>query len=305
MLNLVMVNKFLKDYLIVFIVLLLSGCTTQNQKPLGVNIVVSNWVGYAPLLYSYEKGDLAKLNIDITVTSSLQTSVLMYEKNRFDGICTTQAELKYLNDKNKESLTPIVVFNRSYGGDVILSNISPQELYGKKHEKINVFLEKNSVNEVVFNAFLKTKPLDTQYLIHYVDQYNITNINCSDTLYPKMLVTYEPYASKLKEKGFYLIESTKNDHILIFDFLSIKENSLNQSQIKQLQKILNGSIEKLQTNPKEVYDTVKFYFDEVSYEDFKSSIDEIQLFSKETKTKFLSLIDKEKVYDEVNYLKEQ
>ena len=291
-----------------FSLFLLTGCSGEKKEIKKNKIVTSNWIGYAPILYAYEIGDLEKLNIELIVSSSLQSSVLMYKKNKLDGICSTKIEIDYINQSENKSLhiTPISIFNRSYGGDVILSNIKKEQLYSNNYKNIDVFLEKDSINEVIFKAFKKMVNLDTNYTINYLDQYNLSKLNyTNNTNKVKLLVTYEPYATKLKQKGFHLIESTKNDKILVFDFLSVNNNSFTKTQIKKLQNIINKSINTLQNNPKKVFESIKFYYDDITYEEFNTLLTEIKLFSKERKDIFLSLIKKEKICNKQNYLKEQ
>lgn len=286
---------------------LFLGCTKPKENDKTIKIVLSNWVGYAPLIYAYENGDLKNLNIEIIVTTSLQSSVLMYQKNSLDGICSTKKEIEYINENidKKYNLIPISIFDRSYGGDVILSDTPKEELFKNKYPKINVFLEKNSINEVVFDKFKDMTKWDTKYFIHNINQYNLIELNCNNNIIPKLLISYEPYASKLKQKGFHLIESTKNDKLLVFDFLSIKNNTFKKDQIKELQSIINDSILLLQTDPKTIYKEVKFYYDDISFEEFKNALQTIQLFSKKNKNKFLSLIQQQNLCNNTKYLKEQ
>lgn len=300
-----MIKKFL--LLVVFLsIFSITGCSSDKNKRDGkIKIVASNWIGFTPLLYAYEKGKLEALNVEVIVTNSLQSSLIMYEKNNYDGICSTQKELTYLNQNNKDHL-PVIVFDRSYGGDVILSNIPKEELYKNKCKKVDVFLEKNSVNEILFEVFKKLKNWSADFSIIDINQYNISRFEFeSNTKVPKLIITYEPHASKLKQKGFYLIESTKNDKFLVFDFLSVKKGSLKKDEIYELQKIVNDSILKLKQDPKSFYETVKIYFGDTSYDEFISSLDQIQFFDRDRKGYMIDLIQKEKVLKKIEYIKEQ
>lgn len=303
-------NKNIFRFIIVAIFIIsIVGCTSQQKQPEKIKITTSTWVGYAPLLYAYENGELDKLNIELVVTNSLQSSVLMYEKNNYDGICSTQKELQHLNQKQKDDLQkliPIAIFNRSYGGDVILSNISKEELYDKDYKVIDIFMETNSVNEILFEGFKNLKNWKSKFNIHNINQYNIANLKCDlkkDN--PTIIITYEPYATKLKQKGYKLIESTKNDKLLIFDFLNIKNGILNKKEIEQLQIIINRSIEKLIQDPKHFYHDIQSYYQDISYEEFNSSLEEIQLFSKKRKEKMIRLIKTQKVSADTIYIKGQ
>lgn len=287
------------------------ACDSKNKEEKTVQkikVVTSNWIGYAPLLYAYEKGELEQLNIELVVTNSLQSSILMYEKNSFDGICSTQKEIEYINNKYQKNkqINPIAIFNRSYGGDVILASTSKDILYSKKYEQIDIYLEKDGVNEILFEGFKKLKNWKVDFNVYNMNQYNIAKLELdSSKKIPKVLITYEPYATKLKQKGFHLIESTKNNKLLVFDFLSIKEGTLEKKEINRLQKIVNNSIEKLQSNPKEFYHEIKIYFEDVSYTEFQQSLNEIQLFTNKRKNNMVRLIKKEEVFSNIQYLEEQ
>jgi len=287
------------------------ACDSKNKEEKTVQkikVVTSNWIGYAPLLYAYEKGELEQLNIELVVTNSLQSSILMYEKNSYDGICSTQKEIEYINNKYQKNIqiNPIAIFNRSYGGDVILASTSKDILYSKKYEQIDIYLEKDGVNEILFEGFKKLKNWKVDFNVYNMNQYNIAKLELdSSKKIPKVLITYEPYATKLKQKGFHLIESTKNNKLLVFDFLSIKEGTLEKKEINRLQKIVNNSIEKLQSNPKEFYHEIKIYFEDVSYTEFHQSLNEIQLFTNKRKNNMVRLIKKEEVFSNIQYLEEQ
>lgn len=299
--------KKILTLLIAFAILLFIACSSKDIENKKTKIVVSNWIGYSPLIYAYENGDLEKLNIELIVTTSLQSSLLMYEKNSYDGICSTKKELEYINKKEQKSLIPIpvFVFNRSFGGDMILSDIPKDALLSGKFKQIDVFLEKNSINELLFEKFKETNKIDTKYLINYTGQKDIGDFKLDSKNIPKLIVTYEPYGTKLRQNGFYLIKSTKSDELLVFDFLSMKNTSLSSSEIKQLQQILNNSIEKLKDEPRMFYNTIQAYFEDVSYENFILSLNGIEMFSKERKSKFLSLLKNEEFCKQTKYINEQ
>lgn len=77
--------KLLNMLFLTVIIVFNFGCS-NNKEVKSKRILVSNWVGYTPLLYAYEKGSLDKFNIDIITTTSLQASLRILEKNRLDGL---------------------------------------------------------------------------------------------------------------------------------------------------------------------------------------------------------------------------
>lgn len=303
-----MSNRYIKVLILIFISFLFTSCSTTKDETKKIKIVTSNWIGYAPLLYAYEKGKLDSLNIELIVTNSLQFSAQMFMKNDYDGLCSTQVEYQQVNKKYKKSqhIYPIAIFNRSYGGDVILSSISKDEYYSNSYKNIDVYMEEGGVNEILFKSLKNLKEENTNFNRININQYNLSNLKLNKTNENiKMIITYEPHASKLKNSGFKVIESTKSDKLLVFDFLSLKEGLLSKKEINILQNIINESIYKLQNNPKEIFDTVGFYFDGLTYDDFSSSIGQIQLFNKDRKINFIKLIEDKKIIEHTKYLKEQ
>eukprot|EP01156_Anaeramoeba_ignava_P007714 Anaeramoba_ignava/a353395_7.p1 GENE.a353395_7~~a353395_7.p1 ORF type:complete len:243 (+),score=27.16 a353395_7:238-966(+) len=162
----------------------LAGCTSQVKEEKKIQFVVSNWIGYSPLLYAYEKGMLDDMNIELIITNSLQSSLLMFKKNSYEGIASTQRELCIINNKSvdKDVFMPLYIFDRSYGGDAILSNIPKNKLFDEKFEYINIFLEKESINELLFEGLKKLKEWDdTQFKLHNINQYNLAQLEIKET----------------------------------------------------------------------------------------------------------------------------
>ncbi|MBN2782028.1 MAG: hypothetical protein JXQ66_02180 [Campylobacterales bacterium] len=282
-----------------FFVLFFSGCESKVEIKKKCRIVCSNWIGYSPLLYAYEKGDLDSLNVEIIVTNSLQSSLLMFEKNNYDGLCSTQVEVDIINenrDRNRQ-ISPIFIFDRSYGGDVILSNITKDKLLEDRYKNINVYMEQESVNFILFSALSSLKNWNAYFNVLNMNQYNIAklkhDINKTDT--PSIIITYEPYATKLKEQGLYEIESTKNDNFLVFDFLSFVDGKLTDDEMRKIQKIIFEATRKLNEDPKEIYNTVKDYFEEISYDEFKKSLDGVLFMDDDKKDSFIKLIQDNKI----------
>ncbi len=288
----------------------LAGCTSQVKEEKKIQFVVSNWVGYSPLLYAYEKGMLDDMDIELIITNSLQSSLLMFKKNSYDGIASTQRELCIINNKalDKEVFIPLYIFDRSYGGDAILSNIPKNRLFGENFEYINIFLEKDSVNEVLFEGLKRLKDWEnTQFKLHNINQYNLARLDFTlDPAAPNLIITYEPYLTLLKQKGFHLVESTKNDKLLVFDFLSIREGLWDKEEIKKLQVILQRAERELQKDTEAFYNTVKLYFEEMDYGEFKESLDGIKFNSdKDTNKQMVEFMEKENLSELMGYLKNE
>jgi NitT/TauT family transport system substrate-binding protein len=272
-----MIN-FKNSIVLFFIVILLNGCSSLEPKEKPLKIAVSNWVGYLPLLYAYEKGKLRDLNIEIVPTSSLTASLDLMGRGVVDGFCATQREYKLLKQNNVD-IAPILLLDKSYGGDVILSNMTKKNLYSLKNGDIPAYMEVDSANYTLFEYFKKSRNWGN---IHFTPKNNTQNFIATMAItQPSIVVTYEPYSTLLLKKGFHLIESTKNENLLIADLLFMKRDRLQNhtQQYKKLKSAINEAVHLLQTNPKEFYAVVKIYRNGESSEEFSHEIKDIQFIN--------------------------
>lgn len=267
--------KFITYYLTLLLtIFFISGCTeTQSQKePLKISI--SSWVGYTPLIHSYKMGYLKDTNIEIVPTSSLETSIEFIKRDVVDGFCSTQRGFCIIN--KLIDVTPIFLFNKSYGGDVILSNLPKEKLLSLKNTTVDVYMETESINFTMFEQFKNHYKLDS---LHF----NIINktqntIDTKDITRDSIIVSYTPFSDKFKKDGFYEIDNSKNNIYHIIDGLFVKTETLknNKQNFKILADALNKSIIELKTNPKEFYEVVKQYLENQTYEEFVDSLNNIK-----------------------------
>jgi len=252
----------------------MSGCNQKlsDEKPLKIS--VSSWIGYTPLIYSYKMGYLKDTNIEIVPTSSLDTSLEFIKRDIVDGFCSTQRGFGVVNKLT--SVTPIFFFNKSFGGDSILSNLSKEKLLSLKDTTVDVYMEVESINYTMFKQFQNHYKFDNV-------KFNIININQSlintkNIENPSIIVTYQPFSNKFKKDGFYEIDNSKNSIYYIIDGLFVKTSTLksNMETYKILSKSVNNSIDEMKKNPKEFYEIVKNYLDGQTYEEFLQSLSEIQ-----------------------------
>lgn len=295
-------------YCIVLILLFVSfsGCNSK-QGTTDKKIVVTNWIGYTPLLYAYENGDLDKFDIEIIVTSSLQTSYNILKSNHYDGMALTQKEHQLISDTNlkKQHYVPIALFDRSYGGDAIVSNLTPQQLKSSSKD-ILVLLEKDSINTLVFDYFKQLPPYKNKnFKILNINQENILDSSyCAENSKPILIVTYEPYLSKCINQNFHIIESTKNDKIAIFDYLVVKENTFTKEEIKEIQMILAKAVAKLHQNPKEYFDLIKVYLQDTNYNEFQNLLKTIVFIDDTNNKEMLQLIKNQNIFTQTQYLEQ-
>jgi len=293
-----MIN-FKNTIMLFFIVILLSGCSNLEPKEKPLKIAVSNWVGYLPLLYAYEKGKLRNLNIEIVPTSSLTASLDLMGRGVVDGFCATQREYKLLKQDNVD-IAPILLLDKSYGGDVVLSNMTKEHLYALKKGNIPCLMEVDSANYTLFEYFKKSRNWGN---VHFTPKNNTQNFIATMAItQPSIVVTYEPYSTLLLKKGFHLIESTKNENLLIADLLFMKRDHFQQhpQQHKKLKVAIDEAIQILHTHPKEFYDVIKIYMDRESFDEFSNSIKNVK-FTNGNKRKIIEQLKAERI-ETVNIL---
>jgi len=204
---------------------LLTSCSSEKQEKLEIS--TTTWIGYSPLFYAKEKGWLKPLNIKLMHVSSLSENMYLYQAGNADAYVGTQYEYNMLI-KKEPSLIPVMLFDRSNGGDVVMSNLSIEELQ-KSTEPINAYLEMDSVNSTLLEDFIQNYNLHEKQ-INYInrDQTSISTLS-SSTVKNAIIVTYIPYDIELNKHGFKSIASTKDNlNLLVIDAMfKLKKHSQN------------------------------------------------------------------------------
>ena len=134
----------------------LSGCAEKPDKTL--NIIANSWIGYSPLFYAKEKGWLDEHDIRLSSVVSLGESLHIYQSAKLDAFAGTQYEYQTMYRKDP-SVIPILLLDRSNGGDMIMGNRSLDAIKSE-NGPINVYLEINSINYPVFNDFIHQHKLE-------------------------------------------------------------------------------------------------------------------------------------------------
>jgi len=247
-------------------VFLFIGC---ESKPEEVKIAVNEWIGYAPLFYANEKGWLKDDNIRLIRTVSLGESVRLYESGFVNSLAATQYEYSKL----KNSVYPVILLDRSYGGDMILSNKSLYDI--KKAKEVLVYLEIDSVNYLLLKTFAKKYHISfSKFKIINDDQQQITKEKF-DLKKPILIVTYAPYDVFFYKRGFHIISSTKDDYLLVIDAV-FASKTLKKRRFKKFKFYVDKAIEAIKKNPKKVYETIKNYYPSYTFKEFLSGLNNIE-----------------------------
>ena len=257
----------------VFLLLFLQSCSSEYDKHLKIS--ATTWIGYTPLFYAEAKGWLKPLNIKLLNVTSLAENMYLYQAGKSDAYTGTQYEYGILKD-DMPSLRPIMMFDQSNGGDLIMSNFSLKELQ-ESNQTIDIYLEMDSINSVVLHDFLNSYKLSKKEIQYFnKDQTQIRNLKKRSN--PTIVVTYVPYNVILSEHGFKEIASTKeNLQLIVVDAMFATSEIYEQhtKQFQALKKSVNRAVDALYENPKEFYLTIKPYILDMSYEEFEASLDRI------------------------------
>lgn len=258
---------------------LLTSCFSKENKKLEIS--ATTWIGYSPLFYAKEKGWLKSLNIKLLHVSSLSENMYLFQAGNSDAYVGTQYEYSVLLKKNP-SLMPVMLFDRSNGGDVVMSNESIAEL--QNSDGIDAYLEMDSINNTLLQDFIKSYGLQDK-TINYInrDQAYISTLNAKDIKKSTLIVTYIPYDSELQKQGFKNIASTKDNlNLLVIDALFTTQKIFNthHDQLVMLKKLVDDAILAIENNPREFYETVKPYLLELSYDEFIHSLGDIVWINK-------------------------
>lgn len=266
--------------LLLSILLLFSSCSSQKYDKLEVS--ATTWIGYTPLFYAKEKGWLKPLNIKLLHVVSLSENMYLYDAGNSDAYVGTQYEYNLLVKKDP-TLMPIMLFDRSNGGDVVMSNSSIKELQNT-NETIDAYLEMDSINNTLLKDFIRKYGLKDKK-INYInrDQASISALESKDISKRTIIVTYIPYDIELEKRGFKTVASTKESlNLLVVDalFTSEKKFEKHEEQFKKLKVLVDRAVDALRKDPHEFYETVSPYMLEVSYDEFIHSLGDIVWINK-------------------------
>lgn len=257
------------------LVLLLSGCSNQTDYE-RLKISITTWIGYVPLFYAYEKQWMDAYNIKLTQVVSLSENMYLYEAGNVDAYVGTQYEYQLLVNKVPD-LKPVMFFDRSNGGDMILANRTIEAL--KQATEIEVYLELDSINTVLLKDFIEKHQITAHIQYNNRDQAEISVLKVQEDDPPTLVVSYDPYQYQLQQNGFVEIASTASiDDLLVVDALFTSQTTLakHQAQFMALKKMVNKAMVELKADPKAFYETIKPHLRDLRYQEFLQSLTKIE-----------------------------
>ena len=263
----------MKAALLALMLLFFYGCGDVSQKY--TTIAANTWIGYLPLAYAKEMGWLKKDHFILKWTHSLSESKTLCRLGLCEGFCSTQYEV--LDDPQiKTKTVPYFFIDQSLGADQILSNVPLQQLKNTPH--VEAYLELSSVNNALLDAFIKAYDLKTSLHLNDTTQDNLLQMSFKK---PTLIITYEPYATLLRQKGFFLVASSKTlqPFIRIYD-LFFGQKSLSPHRVELLYESFLKGLQQLQERPRYFYEMVKSYIPGTSYEEFQKELKGIRWIKK-------------------------
>ncbi len=271
-------GDILAKTLLILLFLLFTACSSKPQKQ--IIISTNQWIGYTPLFYAYETGELDALNIKIVTSVSLAEAGDLYSIGKADMVTTTQHEFNVLK-KTTHDIKAVILIDRSNGGDMILSNRTLRAL--KKSKKIDAYLEVDSINQEILLDFLKKNAISKDK-INFInkDQRQIQDVK-NDPDKAILIATYTPYEIPLKQKNFKEIASTKDiNSIIVIDALCARDTLVEheRQRLIQLKKVIDKAIEIIEKNPEASYKIISKYFSHVSYKEYRHSLSLIKWINK-------------------------
>jgi NitT/TauT family transport system substrate-binding protein len=259
-------------FVLVCLIMLVNSCSPPAPERLRISM--NSWLGYTPLLYASTQGWLAPLNVQLVQVVSLSESMYLFEAGNVDAFVGTQYEFAALASYDS-TLLPVMLLNRSFGGDMIMSNSALDEILGA--DRITAYLEMDSVNSIVLEDFLRRHQLPGDRLVyHNADQAVISTLQAATLDVPALVVTYNPYNFPLLRQGFRQLASTQDGlDLLVIDALYTHEATLNRhrAQFVALKALIDDSIDVLMRDPQSYFAAISLYMPEVSYDEFYASLD--------------------------------
>ena len=276
------------------ITLVLSVFISCSEQPSELRISINPWIGYTPFYYAQEKDWLDEVHIKLIHSTSLSETIEYYNSHLIDGFVSTQYEAQVIGP---EKLIHLMALNRSNGGDVILSHHPMEAILNS--DKITVYLEIDSVNKLVLEDFMNQFNITAEkFFLINKEQVLMKDIPVSDEEM-FIIVTYEPYATTLRNNGYKEVISSANSSLLILDSLYVEKTHFetHQEQLTQLNKVLIDSYAALKRDPEEYYNTVKHYLAEVTYEEFTQALTGIEWLVDADKDKIKRMIGNRNILD--------
>ncbi len=289
-------SKATKIWLLTLTILFAVFGSYFYQRPAEQQIRISSnpWVGFTPFIYAQEKGWLNVTPFRFSWLVDLTENARLYEGGFTKGFTATQYELLHFEDYRH--IKPIFLIDRSAGADGILSNHSLDELR-KIRGEILVYLELGSLNQDLFNAFVKENGLEgISFTFRNVSQKTMAQLDAKGP--PSIVISYAPYMSHLLNHGFVKVASTQTlKSVFVIDALFVNEDVIKgrEEDLQRLRNIFDLAHNRLTTDPHEFYNVIRSYLEGQSFEEFMASVSQIEWLNRADPTPYIQQLQKQNI----------
>jgi len=280
----------LKNRFILFCltILLFIGCSFTPTQPLRIS--TNLWIGYSPLFYIQQKGWLKEHNIEIVNVVSLSESMQIYASGFAEAFTGTQYEFERVKEKVPD-LEPSILLDRSLGGDVIMGNCDIPTL--QKAEKIDVYLEVDSISKVLLDSFVELYGINA-LVLHLINKDTDDSSMLAMKDEPTLIITYTPYDILLKKNGYHVLDTTKNLSLFVMDALytDSKTRKKYAEELVLLNQLIAKALDHLKKDPEEYFATVQVFFKYKDKNAFLEALDSIQWIYDDRSRPLMQQLDK-------------
>lgn len=235
-----------------------------------IRISSNPWVGFAPFIYAQEQGWLKDTPFRFMWLVGLSENRRLYERGFTQGFTATQYEL--LHFKHPKQLETVFLIDRSNGADAILSNWTLAALQAES-APIKVYLERGSLQRDMFHAFIQENSL-TGHRFEFINSAQNTMLLQKPGAEPVIILSYSPYLTQLRERGFNIIASTRSlKSFAVVDalFVNRKVYEENKPYFSKLKAIFDRALAVFKADPKAYYESVRGYLEGETFEQFMAS----------------------------------
>lgn len=193
-----------------------SGGLIGCQRPIAPVRVASNvWLGYETLFLARELGYLSESTLRLVEYPSSSDS-MMALANREVSLATLTLDEFLLAREGGLDARAILVFDESNGGDAVLARAEVQGLAGLKGKRIGV--ESTAVGALMLAKLLEAANLQLSDVVK-VDVTVDQHLAVFDQGKVDAVVTFEPLAEQLRERGAQTLLDSSQFPGLILDLL--------------------------------------------------------------------------------------
>ncbi len=232
--------------LLLFVLLMLGGCLSEEEK---LRVAVLPWIGYESIYQAEEFGWLDN-SIELVKGDIPSDSFKRIMNGEVDAAAVTMEDVILARTRGVE-LSIVAVLDISAGADIVLAKDSVKSLVDIKGKRI--WCEDSALASLILTKMLEKAGL-AQSDVTVVNVPSTQQLEAWNKDRVDIVITYEPYASKLFSKGAHYLISSREFSEMIFDVLAVRKDRLEgrESSIKKLLKAHFEALDYFHKNYKDI-----------------------------------------------------